>query len=119
MPRLPIALALAAVLVAAVVPAAAEPVAHASKRCSVGDGRGYGTTYVTYLSVSGTSCRNGRRVVRAFHKCRPGKAGHCHHSVLGYSCKEHRYNKISVSYDSTVTCHRGSRRVKHKYTQYT
>jgi hypothetical protein len=123
MPRLkrPIAaLALIAATVAlTTVPAAAAPRAQASKTCGVGDGRGYGTTYVTSLSVRGTSCRSGRKVVRAFHECRKGKAGKCHHAVLGYSCSEHRYNKIRTQYDSKVTCSKGSRRVKHTYTQFT
>jgi hypothetical protein len=123
MPRLkrPIAtLALIAALVAfTTVPAAGEPRAQASRTCDVGDGRGYGTTYVTTLSVRGTSCRSGRKVVRAFHACRPGKKGRCHHAVLGYSCSERRYNKISTQYDSKVSCSKGSRRVKHTYTQFT
>jgi hypothetical protein len=97
----------------------ASPSAEASKSCSVGSGRGYGTTYVTKLSVRHTTCARGKDVVRAFHACRPGKAGHCHHRVLGYRCREHRYNKIPTQYDSNVTCTRGSKVVKHTYTQFT
>ena len=118
--RLPAALTLVAALAAAsALPAAAEPVAQAAKSCGVGDGRGYGTSYVTSLSVSGTSCRSGRKVVKAFHACRPGKKGKCTRRVLGYSCSEKRFNKLSTTYDSKVSCKKGSRSVKHTYTQLT
>jgi hypothetical protein len=118
--RLGPALALLAVLIVAVLPgsAAAGPIAQASKRCGVGSGRGYGTTYLLKLSVQGTSCARGKDVVRAFHACRPGKAGRCRHRVLGYSCSERRFNKSRVSYDSHVTCRNGGRIVKHDYTQF-
>ena len=96
---------------------AAEPVATASKTCSRGDERSYGTTYVTAISVSNTSCRNGRTLIRAFHACRPGMSGKCA-SVKGYSCSERRYNKGRLSYDSDVTCRKGSKTVKHTYTQF-
>jgi hypothetical protein len=98
--------------------AAAGPVASASKSCGVGDERGYGTTYVLAISVSNTSCRAGRRLIRAFHACRPGKTGRCA-SVKGYSCSERRYNKGRASYDSNVTCRKGGKTVKHTYTQFT
>jgi len=112
---------LVALLTAAVVLApsasAAGPVATASKTCSIGDSRSYGTTYVTSISVSNTSCRNGRRLIRAFHACRPGKSGKCP-SVKGYSCSEKREKGVT-GYDSRVTCRKGSRVVKHSYTQWT
>ena len=113
------ALALLAAL-AAFAPAAgaAEPVATASKSCGVGDERSYGTTYVTVISVSNTSCRNGRKLIRAYHACRPGKSGKCG-SVKDYTCSERRYNKGRTSYDSNVTCRKGSMTVKHTYTQFT
>jgi|SRR5215213_3789769 len=111
-------------LVALLTAAALAPSAHAgatataSKTCSIGDQRSYGTTYVTAISVSNTSCRSGRSLIRAFHACRPGKSGKCS-SVKGYSCSEHRFNKGRISYDSNVTCRKGSKTVKHTYTQFT
>jgi len=115
------AVALLAVVGFAVLPvsAAGDPVAQASKRCGVGSGRGYGTTYVTALSVRRTSCAAGKDVVRAFHACRPGKRGRCHRRVLGYRCRERRFNKIRTQYDARVTCTKGARVVKHSYTQWT
>ncbi|MEA2361195.1 MAG: hypothetical protein QOD71_340 [Thermoleophilaceae bacterium] len=113
------ALALLAAVVAVAAPgaSAAGPVATASKTCSVGDSRSYGTTYVLAISVSNTSCRAGRKVIRAFHACRPGDSGKCG-SVKGYSCSEKRFNKSRTSYDSKVTCHKGDKTVKHTYTQF-
>ena len=91
--------------------------AASAKGCRVGDYDSYGTTYVTSISVSGTSCRSGRTLIRAFHACRPGKTGRCS-SVKGYSCSESRH-KGRISYDSRVICRKGGKTVKHKYTQNT
>ena len=102
-----------ATLVAFSAPAAA------AKSCDVGNTRGYGTTYVTKIAVSGVSCAKGKRLVRAYHACRPGKAGKCAR-VSGYRCSERRYNKLpGTSYDSDVTCKTGPKRVSHTYTQFT
>jgi hypothetical protein len=115
--RLTLALALLTAVLLAPSAHAAAPVATASKTCSVGDSRSYGTTYVISINVSGTSCRNGRTLIRAFHACRPGKKGKCS-SVKGYSCSEKRtYGR--TQYDSRVTCRKGDKTVKHTYTQYT
>jgi hypothetical protein len=97
--------------------AAGGPVAQAAKSCRVGDSRSYGTTYVLSISARRTSCRKARRVVRAFHDCRPGKRGHCRRAA-GYRCREHRFHKMRQSYDSRVTCRRGGKRVRHTYTQF-
>jgi hypothetical protein len=117
MPAMRLTIALVAILAAAAVPASGASAHAAAKKCSVGDSRSYGTTYVLSIHVSGTSCRNGRKLIRAFHACRPGKAGKCP-SVKGYSCSEHRFNKSRTSYDSNVTCRKGDRVVKHTYTQF-
>jgi hypothetical protein len=97
--------------------AAADPVATASKTCGIGDSRSYGTSYVTSIKATGTSCRNARRLIRAFHSCRPGKSGKCP-SVKGYSCSEKRTRGTSQYY-STVTCRKGGKTVKHDYSQFT
>jgi hypothetical protein len=115
--RLTLALALLTAVLLAPSAHAAAPVATASKTCGIGDSRSYGTTYVTAISVRNTSCRNGRRLIRAFHACRPGKSGKCP-SVKGYSCSERRYNKGRTSYDSDVTCRKGEKTVKHTYVQW-
>jgi hypothetical protein len=109
---------LGALLAFAPAASADGPDATAAKSCRVGDTRSYGTTYVTSISVSGTSCRSGRRVIRAFHACRPGKSGRCNKRVSGYSCSERRVSG-RTQYDSRVTCRNGSKVVKHTYTQFT
>ena len=113
------ALAVAAASIALFAPAAADaaPTAEASKSCSVGDGEGFGTTYVTSISARGVSCRTARKVVRAFHECRPGKRGRCPR-VNGWSCSVRRFNKIPTQYSSRVTCRKGGKVVKHTYTQW-
>jgi hypothetical protein len=115
--RLTLALALLTAALLAPSAHAVGPVATASKTCSIGDSRSYGTTYVTAISVRNTSCRNGRRLIRAFHACRPGKKGKCP-SVKGYSCSEKRTTG-TTQYYSTVTCRKGDKTVKHDYTQWT
>lgn len=89
-----------------------------AKTCKVGNSRDYGTTYVLKISVKGASCAAGKRQIRAYHDCRPGKKGRCP-SVSGYACSERRFNAIPQSYDADVTCTKGSKRVTHRYTQYT
>lgn len=90
--------------------------------CSLaGRERSLGPTYTTSLSVRHTTCRTGYRVVSAFDACRKhhGKAGHCRHRVLRFSCSENRFDQIPTQYDSRVSCRRGAARVKFTYTQFT
>jgi hypothetical protein len=98
--------------------ASASPTATAAKSCGVGDSRSYGTTYVLKISVSGTSCRSGKSLIRAYHDCRPGKSGRCSR-VRRYNCSESRFDRISTQYSSRVSCRRGDRVVKHTYQQFT
>jgi hypothetical protein len=117
--RLPAVLAALAVC-AVLAPAASadSPSATASKSCGVGDSRSYNTTYVLSIAVRNTGCRAGKRVIRSFHACRPGKAGRCPR-VKGYSCSERRFDRIRTQYSSRVTCRKGGRVVKHTYQQFT
>jgi hypothetical protein len=107
--RCPLAVLAVITALLAIAPAAS------AKTCKLGDERSYGTTYVTSISASGTSCRAGRKLVRAFHACRPGESGKCP-SVKGYSCSEKREQGFA-SYDSRVTCRKGAKTVGHRYTQ--
>jgi hypothetical protein len=97
--------------------AGAAPSADASRACSVGNTRSYGTTYVLSISARRVTCSRAREIVRAFHACRPGKSGRCPR-VAGYSCSEERFNRSRLSYDSRVICRRGAKVVKHTYTQF-
>ena len=80
-PRLAVLIAAAALLVAAAptsAPASGDgPTATASKSCSVGDSRSYGTTYVLSIRARNIGCRKARKKVRAFHACRDGARGRC------------------------------------------
>jgi hypothetical protein len=124
----PLIVALLLVAVAAVgsAPAAdADPSAESSalRRCNIsGQERTFGTTYVTSLRVRGTSCRNAKRVVRAFHRCRKrsgGADGRCRRRVLRYRCTEGTRLKSPTQYDARVNCRRGRALVSHRYTQNT
>jgi hypothetical protein len=120
-PRLAVLLAAAALLTAAVpgsAPAADGPTATASKRCSVGDSRSYGTTYVLWIRARRVSCRKARERVRAFHKCRDGARGRCPN--LGrWNCHENRGPFGAGGFYSTVRCKKGRKVVKHRYNQWT
>lgn len=122
--RLSILAALAAVAVCVALPAAsgAAPSASAAATCSVTkDGRRLGPTYVTLLTVSGTSCAKGKSLVRAYYRCRVangGKKGRCTKRVLGYRCHEKR-GGIPTQFSAKVTCTRGRAKVVHNYTEFT
>ena len=126
MPRLArILVPLAALAILLAIPAATAggsggPEAQSAARTcrlSVSQQRNMGTSYVLSLRVRITTCRNGKRVVKGFHRCRPGRRGRCRRRVFGYRCRERRYNRSSISYDSKVRCAKGSRRVWHTYQQ--
>jgi len=109
--------ALAAIGLAAALPAQA-----ATKSCNVqNDSDKYGPSYVTSLKVTNVSCATGKKVVRAFHRCRHangGVKGHCTRRVLHYRCRETR-KSIATQLTGKVTCTRGSRKVVHTYTEFT
>jgi len=97
-----------------------EPSATASKSCGVSKKpRALGPTYTLGLSVKGTSCANGRGFVRSWYKCRGGGKRRCGRKVSGYRCSERRSNVIRTQFDARVSCKKGSRRITHKYTQFT
>lgn len=115
--RLVLMLAALALLAAAAPAAGDGPTATAAKRCAVGDSRSYGTTYVRWIRAKRVGCRRARKVVRAFHKCRPGAKGRCKR-VKRFRCRENR-TVGRGSFDSNVRCKRGRKVVKHGYTQWT
>ncbi|MDX6663920.1 MAG: hypothetical protein QOG68_126 [Solirubrobacteraceae bacterium] len=117
-------LAVAAVCAGAAVPAAvattavAGPTAYAAtKTCA--DPAYPGQGYFTRLTVTGTSCKSGKKLALAHYRCRTkhGIKGRCP-SVSGYSCTEKR-QAISTEYNSRVTCKNGSRKVVIYYQQNT
>ena len=121
-PRSVVLIAAAALLVTAApasAPAAGDaPTATAAKSCSVGDFRSYNTTYVLWIRARNISCRKARRLVRRFHRCRPGVKGYCP-SPGTWHCREDRGPFYASQYYSTVRCKKGAKRVKHRYQQNT
>jgi hypothetical protein len=80
-----------------------------------------GATYVTKLTVSGTSCATGKRVVRSFNACRKaagGAKGRCSKRVRGLRCSESR-TAIPTQFNSKATCRSSSVVVRFTYTQFT
>jgi hypothetical protein len=120
-----LAAAVAVIAVVAVAGSAsgAAPPAKGGRSCHLTprEQRHLGASYVTSVRVSHTTCGNGKKVTKAFNKCRHkagGPAGHCRHAVRRYHCSEHRFDKLPhVQYDATVTCAHGGKRVKSTYTQ--
>jgi hypothetical protein len=111
------------VLVAGLVgQAGASPRAFASG-CSIPHhGQHLGPTYLTALSVSGTSCSTGLAVVSAYHSCQlkhGGVKAKCTSAVNGFRCTEKRGPSISTEFFSSVSCQSGSKRVSYKYSQFT
>jgi SGNH domain (fused to AT3 domains) len=99
-------------------PARAPSIVDAARPCP--PPRYPGSGYFTSLTVNGTSCATGRKLMLAYYRCRlrHGRAGRCHSTVLGYSCKETR-NAIPTEINARVTCKRGRRSIVHTYQQNT
>jgi hypothetical protein len=86
---------------------ARSQVAHVAGGCSVGNGLGYGYTYLTSLTAHNTGCSTARHVAK--------KHGH----VGGWSCSKHRLSTSPVQYQDRETCKSGSRKVVWTFTQNT
>jgi hypothetical protein len=112
-------LVLAAAAVAGASPAsAAAPAAHASRACNPPDYPGSG--YFTSLNVRRVTCKFGRKLARAYYRCRTqsGPAGRCHRRrVLHFRCREVARVRISTELNGRVRCTRGGKRVVHTYQQ--
>lgn len=123
--RLAAALAIAALTMgaAATTSSAGEPTASASRACSVaGDQRDFPpASYVTSIRVRNTTCRKGKKVTRAYHRCRKahgGANGRCPNRVLRFRCSEGEREVVpGIQYNAKVTCRRGARKIVSTYTQ--
>ena len=113
----------AAMLLGSIPASAAPPKASAAGKCRVGSSetRKLGASYVTKLSTRRVTCPNAKGLVKRYHRCRSrngGKKGRCG-GLEGFRCEERRYNRIDISFDANVLCRKGSKRVRHTYTQLT
>jgi ribosomal protein L3 len=116
---------LALIAAAATLPAQAA----STKTCHLSgqEAQHLGPTYVTdqgkaIYRVRGTSCANGKKVIKAYHSCRKTQTGRCVKKVLGFACRETRSNQLMIGgkvagFDASVVCTKGSARVSHKYTE--
>ena len=78
-----------------------------------------GSGYFTSLSVKSTTCAKGKKLARAYYRCRiesGGKRGRCTREVMRYSCTETRQS-ISTEINARVSCKRGAKRITHTYQQ--
>ena len=110
-----------ALLAALAVVALAGAGTASAKSCSPAKYKS-GEGYFTSLSVSGTSCAAGRTVQKHHYSCRVrngGDDGRCNQRVDGYRCRERRpaSGNNGVEYNASVSCSKGSRRVKFTYEQ--
>ncbi len=106
---LPATLACVCALAGALVPgtsaARQATSAQAPTNCKVGNGQGYGYTYLLSLQVKNTTCSVGITLVR--HK---GK-------LKGWRCTKKVLDQSPVQYDASMTCSNGSKQAIYKYTQ--
>jgi hypothetical protein len=119
--RSPLALLLATLVGTLLFTAALASPASAARKCklSTSEQRNLGANYTTKLRVKGVSCKKGKRVSRAFHKCRKsngGWNGRCKRRVLRFRCSENRFAAIKTNFSANVTCKRGGKRVWFTYT---
>lgn len=84
-----------------------SPIAHATGKCGVGSGRGYGYSYLTFLWVYKTGCSAGKSVAKD------------HGHARGWRCSKKIQDRSPVQYDAKVTCKSGPRVVQWTYTQNT
>jgi hypothetical protein len=80
--------------------------------------------YFTSLRVTNTSCKDGKRQMVAWYKCRikKGVKGKCTRSkVRGYKCTEKRgpvqSGRGGDEFSARVTCRTGSKKIVHTYDQ--
>jgi hypothetical protein len=107
----------AAAVAGGVSQAPAAPIASVSRICTPPEYPGSG--YFTSLTVRRVRCAFGRRLARAYYRCRTrsGPAGRCHRKrILRFRCTEVR-KRIPTELDGRVTCKRYRKRVVHTYQQ--
>lgn len=97
--------------------------ARTARACSIPHrGEHLGPTYLTYLSVSGTTCATGVALVGAYHSCQlkhGGVKATCPATVDGFRCSERRGPSIPTEFYSSVSCLDRAERVSYKYSQFT
>jgi hypothetical protein len=93
-----------------------RPLAAAARACTPPHYPSVG--YFDAVTVTGTTCSVGNRLVLAFYRCRTrsGPAGRCTTAVLGFKCTEIR-ESIPTEVDARDTCKHGRERVVSAWQQ--
>jgi hypothetical protein len=91
--------------------------AKAAASCS-GQSTGKKGAYLNKLTVSGLSCKSGKKVMLDHDKCRVahGVKGKCT-KVDGYKCTEGKRSDSGDQFDVKVTCKKGSKKVSFYVSQ--
>jgi hypothetical protein len=123
-------LALAATALVFAIPSGATatadgPTASASRNCRLHGNEGQTdyppASYVTSIRVFNTTCRKGKSVTKAYHRCRRahgGANGRCPNRVQRFRCREGARESVpGVQYSARVVCRRGSHKIVSTYTQ--
>src|SRR3954454_11048536 len=91
----------------------ASPVAHASafSACDIsGQQQNLGASYVTSLKVQGVGCTKGKKVIKAYHRCRHqsgGPAGTCSSTLFGFKYHDVKRTGLpNVQYKAPAKCHK-------------
>lgn len=124
-PRGRSSLALVALLcVTAMLVAASSVHAASYSACALSeadqDPPGSKPTYNLLLKQQRTRCTTARRVMAAFHRCRPASGFTCRRKVLSnWTCSGRKDSSMPKIFYGTFTCTWGPRRVKSTYQQNT
>jgi hypothetical protein len=116
-----VAVALAALLLTAAVPAAQSAAARTCPLSSSDqDPPGDVPTYNLTLKAKGTTCTTAKRVMKAFHKCRSAAGYLCTKKlVTHWTCSGRKTSGTPVLFYANFTCKWGTRRVTSSYQQNT
>jgi hypothetical protein len=100
--------------------------AHAAsyKPCSLSereqDPPGSTPTYNLSLKQQHTSCATAKKVMKAFHACRPSAGYRCTKKVLAkWTCSGRKDSSTALIFYGSFTCKWGKRRVQSSYQQNT
>ena len=114
------AVLIAVALVALSAPAAAQAASYRS--CALSERDQYPSdgipTYNLALKRIGVTCSTAKKVMRAFHDCRPKAGYRCTRTLLGHwRCTGSKDSATALLFYATFTCKHGARRVKSSYQQ--
>jgi hypothetical protein len=123
--RIPLLLALLCALAAiAMTTGVRDAQSATTKSCSLSAGDqdppGEVPTYNLTLRVARSTCTTAKKVMRAFHKCRPATGFKCTRKVLTHwTCTGRMSSSSAVTFYASFSCTWGTRKVTSRYQQNT